>query len=142
MKEILKESVYTGIGLAVLTAEKLQKEWENLKKEVDTQVKSSKKEGKKVVDDIVEDWDKRRDNLVKDITSRKNKLVEKVEDRIEVIEDKVKDTTEDLAEAVNLPTRKDLAKLTKSVEKLEAKVATQKPAAKTRAKRVTPAEKV
>jgi polyhydroxyalkanoate synthesis regulator phasin len=142
MKEILKESVYTGIGLAVLTAEKLQKEWENLKKEVDTQVKSSKKEGKKVVDDIVEDWDKRRDNLVKDITSRKNKLVEKVEDRMEVIEDKVKDTTEDLAEAVNLPTRKDLAKLTKSVEKLEAKVATQKPAAKTRAKRVTPAEKV
>ena len=141
MKEILKESVYTGIGLAVLTAEKLQKEWENLKKEVDTQVKSSKKEGKKVVDEIVDDLDKRRDNWVKDLTSRKNKLVEKVEDRIEVIEDKVKDTTEDLAEAVNLPTRKDLAKLTKSVEKLEAKVATEKPAAKTRAKRVAPAEK-
>jgi polyhydroxyalkanoate synthesis regulator phasin len=137
MKELLKESVYTGIGLAVLTAEKVQKEWENLKKEMETQVKSSKKEGKKVVDEIVDDLDKRRDKLVKDLTSRKNKLVEKVEDRIEVIEDKVKDTTEDLAEAVNLPTRKDLAKLTKSVEKLEAKVAGEKPAAKTRAKRVT-----
>jgi polyhydroxyalkanoate synthesis regulator phasin len=137
MKELLKESVYTGIGLAVLTAEKVQKEWENLKKEMETQVKSSKKEGKKVVDEIVDDLDKRRDKLVKDLTSRKNKLVEKVEDRIEVIEDKVKDTTEDLAEAVNLPTRKDLAKLTKSVEKLEAKVGVEKPAAKTRAKRVT-----
>lgn len=141
MKELLKDSLYTGVGFAILTAEKLQKEWENIKDEMENQREESRKEGKKIVDQLFGELEDKRDDFVKEIGQRKDELVGKVEDRFDNIEEKVKETTEDIAEAVNIPTRKDIAKLTKSVDRLETKVTATKPAAKTRAKRVSTATK-
>jgi polyhydroxyalkanoate synthesis regulator phasin len=98
MEDMLKKILYTGVGIATITAEKLQEtvdEWVG-KGQV------SEDEGKKIVDDF---WSK-------------------VDNRRHEVEDKLKDFAESVTNKVNLPrvaTDEDIESLVKRIEALEAK---------------------
>jgi polyhydroxyalkanoate synthesis regulator phasin len=93
IEEALKTAIYTGVGFAAGAAEKLQKS-------VDELVEKGKipaEEGKKVVEDFMEDSKKRREET----------------------EDKVKSSIKGIVDKFDFPTRKDYESLVKRVEKLE-----------------------
>jgi len=99
MDELVKKFLYTGVGLAALTAEKLQET-------VDEMVgkgKVSKDEGKKIVDDFVD----------------------KVENQREDFESRWKEMVDSFTSSVNLPqfvTKDDLTEINRRLDAIEAKV--------------------
>ena len=101
MEDIIKKVLYTGVGIATVTAEKLQEtvdEWVG-------KGKVSEEEGKKIVDDF---WVK--------VDNRKNEIEEKVKEMFENAANKVNIPT--------IPTREELDELVKRVEALEAQAGT------------------
>lgn len=70
MEDLIKKFVYTGVGIASLTAEKLQKSIDKL---VDEE-KISENEGKKIVDEFFEKTESKK----KDIESQISKITEEV----------------------------------------------------------------
>lgn len=99
MEDILKKVLYTGVGIATVTAEKLQEtvdEWVG-------KGKVSEEEGKKIVEDF---WGQ--------VESRKNEIEERVKAMFEKVTDKVNVPT--------IPTREELDELIKRVEALEEKL--------------------
>ena len=93
MKETLKNILYTGIGIAFLTKDKI----EELKADLVEKGRISQEEGRQFVDDLLRRSEKARDQL--DLLI--NKLVE---ERIEQF---------------NLATRDELADLRRQVEELQ-----------------------
>ena len=93
MKETLKNILYTGIGIAFLTKEKV----EELKADLIEKGKMSQEEGRQFVDDLLRRSEKARDQLDLWINKR-------VEERIEQF---------------NLATRDELADLRRQVEELQ-----------------------
>ena len=99
MDELVKKFLYTGVGLAALTAEKLQET-------VDEMVgkgKVSKDEGKKIVDDFVDKVENQRDDF----------------------ESRWKEMVDNFTSSVNFPrlvTQDDLAEITRRLDVIEAKV--------------------
>jgi polyhydroxyalkanoate synthesis regulator phasin len=99
MDELVKKFLYTGVGLAALTAEKLQET-------VDEMVgkgKVSKDEGKKIVDDFVD----------------------KVENQRGDFEKRWQEMVDNFTSSVNFPklaTQDDLAEITRRLDAIEAKV--------------------
>ena len=93
MKELLKTIVYTGIGAAFLTKEKI----ETLKDDLVEQGNIREDEGKQFVDE-----------LVKKTASVKDSLDLKIS---QVIEEKIK--------ALDIPTNADFADLRRQVEELQ-----------------------
>lgn len=98
MEDLFKKFFYTGVGIASLTAEKLQETVD----ELIGKGKVSKEEGKKIVDDFKDKVDVRR----------------------EEIESKIKDMAGNLTEGLNFPkfvSMEDYQALLDRVEALEAK---------------------
>lgn len=96
MESIFKKLIYTGIGLASITRERLQKNIDDL---VSNQ-KLSKEEGKKIVDDVMEKTATKRDEF----ESQFNKIKEEVMDKF------------------NFASAKDFEALQRRVEALEIKL--------------------
>ncbi len=102
MKELLKNVVYTGVGAAFLTKEKI----EDLKKELVEKGKISQEEGKQFVDELLNKSEKAKDQLNLWINAR-------VEERVKQL---------------NLVTSDDLADLRRQVQELQVAVNEQKKA--------------
>ncbi|MDX2249015.1 MAG: hypothetical protein SF052_19665 [Bacteroidia bacterium] len=99
MEDMFKKFFYTGVGIASLTAEKLQE----VVDELIGKGKVSKEEGKKIVDDFKE----------------------KVDVRKEEIENKIKDLAGNLTESLNIPkfvSKDEFDALISRIEALEAKM--------------------
>ena len=94
MEDLFRKFLYTGVGLVAMTAEKLQETVDELV----GQGKVSKDEGKKIVNDFVEDVDKRRNE----------------------VEDRVKEMVDKFTESVNLPRLIDQDQYEALVARLEA----------------------
>lgn len=99
MEDLFKKFFYTGVGIASLTAEKLQE----VVDELIGKGKVSKEEGKKIVEDFKE----------------------KVDVRKEEIESKIKDLAGNLTEGLNIPkfvSKEDFDAMMSRIEALEAKM--------------------
>jgi len=105
MIELIKRTLLTGVGLAVLTKEKV----EELAKELAEQAKLSEAEGRELVDSLMQQSEAARN----DLENRINGLVQKA------------------LSGLKLATQDDVAKLAAKVAELEAKIsaAESKPAA-------------
>ncbi len=103
MKELLKNMIYTGVGAAFLTRDKL----DEIRKELVERGNLTKEEGKEFVEDLVKKSDKTRDQL-------EIWLNHQVEERIK---------------GLNLATADELDELRRKVEELEAALKTASDAA-------------
>lgn len=100
MEDLLKRFLYTGVGLAALTAEKLQESVEDLV----NKNKLSEKEGKKLMDDLFDTTDARREEF----------------------ETKLKESAESVLDRITLATKSEMEALSAKVIALEAEVASLK----------------
>ena len=73
MEDLIKKFVYTGVGLASLTAEKLQKSIDKL---VDEE-KISEQEGKKIVDEFFKKTESKKKDFENQITKITEEVVKK-----------------------------------------------------------------
>ena len=96
MKEMLKNVLYTGLGAAFLTKEKI----EELRKDLIEKGKLSQDEGKLFVDDLIRKSEKAKDQLDLWINKR-------VEDRINQL---------------NLATKDEIAELRRKIEELQVAI--------------------
>lgn len=96
MEDILKRFLYTGVGLAALTAEKLQESVDELV----NKNKLSETEGKKILDDFFNSTEARREEF----------------------ESKLKESAEQVLDRISLPTKVEVEELQQRVEQLEAEV--------------------
>ncbi len=96
MKEMLKNVLYTGLGAAFLTKEKI----EELRKDLIEKGKMSQDEGKQFVDDLIRKSEKAKDQLDLWINKR-------VEDRINQL---------------NLATKDEIAELRRKIEELQVAI--------------------
>jgi polyhydroxyalkanoate synthesis regulator phasin len=96
MKEMLKNVLYTGLGAAFLTKEKI----EELRKDLIEKGKLSQDEGKQFVDDLIRKSEKAKDQLDLWINKR-------VEDRINQL---------------NLATKDEIAELRRKIEELQVAI--------------------
>ncbi|GJM30706.1 MAG: hypothetical protein DHS20C17_33410 [Cyclobacteriaceae bacterium] len=96
MEDLIKKFVYTGVGIASLTAEKLQKSIDKL---VDEE-KISEKEGKKIVDDFFQKTESKK----KDFEVQLSKI------------------TEEVLKKFDFSKAKEVLELNKRVKALESKV--------------------
>ena len=94
MKELLKNMLYTGVGAAFLTRDKL----DEIRKDLVERGNMTKEEGKEFVEDLLKKSNSARDQL-------ENWLNRQVEERIN---------------ALNLATADELDELRRKVEELEA----------------------
>ena len=92
MIDLIKKIVFTGVGLASLTKDKI----EALGKEIADQAKLSEKEGKELLDELM----KKSEESRKDVTSQVERFVK------------------DSLEKMNLATRDELLKLEEKVQQL------------------------
>ncbi len=96
MKEMLKNVLYTGLGAAFLTKEKI----EELRKDLIEKGKLSQDEGKQFVDELIRKSEKAKDQLDLWINKR-------VEDRINQL---------------NLATKDEIAELRRKIEELQVAI--------------------
>jgi polyhydroxyalkanoate synthesis regulator phasin len=96
MFELIKKTLLTGVGLAVMTKDKV----EELGKELASQAKLSEHEGKDFVDHLL----KQSDTARKDFESRLNSAVQKA------------------VSGLNLASKDEVARLSAKVEELTAKL--------------------
>ena len=96
MKEMLKNVLYTGLGAAFLTKEKI----EELRKDLIEKGKMSQDEGKQFVDDLIRKSEKAKDQLDLWINKR-------VEERIDQL---------------NLATKDEIAELRRKIEELQVAI--------------------
>ena len=93
MFELMKKTLLTGIGLAIMTKEEVQK----VGRELVEKGELTHKEGKELVDDLL----KKSEQAQKDMESKVHKLVQ------------------DTVEKLNVATKKDIAELVKRIDRLE-----------------------
>jgi polyhydroxyalkanoate synthesis regulator phasin len=98
MIELIKKTLLTGVGLAVMTKEKV----EELGKDLASQAKLSEHEGKEFVDHLL----KQSDTARKDFEARINSAVQKA------------------VSGLNLASKDEVAKLSAKVEEISAKLPT------------------
>jgi len=96
MFELIKKTLLTGVGLAIMTKDKV----EELGKEFASQAKLSENEGKEFVDHLL----KQSETARKDFESRINSAVQKA------------------VSGLNLASKDEVAKLSAKVEELTAKL--------------------
>jgi len=95
MHEFLKKTLLTGVGIAILTKEKI----EELAKKIATEAKMSEEEGKKLVDELV----KKSEEAKKNLETRVEEMVKKTLVKF------------------NVPTQKDLDEIKNRLDNLEQK---------------------
>ena len=100
MEDTFKKFLYTGVGMVTSTIEKVQSKINELVDEG----KLTENEGRKVVDDLLEDLDHKKDDY----------------------EGKVRNFMEGVMSKFDLPTRKEVTDLESKIADLEAKLAAQK----------------
>jgi polyhydroxyalkanoate synthesis regulator phasin len=93
--DLIKKTLLTGIGFASMTREKI----EQFAKTVAEQSDLSEKEGKKLVDALLQKHDEAKEDLDK----------------------RVKDIVNSIMEKMNLATKADIARLEKLIKELEKK---------------------
>ncbi len=102
MEELFRKFLYTGVGIVALTAEKLQES-------VDEMVgkgKVSKDEGKRIVQDFVDNMESKRDDF----------------------EDRLKEAADSMTSSLKLPqfaTKEEVDALMSRISSLEAKLGTE-----------------
>lgn len=96
MKEMLKNVLYTGLGAAFLTKEKI----EELRKDLIEKGKMSQEEGKQFVDDLIHKSEKAKDQ-------RNLWINKRVEERIDQL---------------NLATKDEIAELRRKIEELQVAI--------------------
>jgi polyhydroxyalkanoate synthesis regulator phasin len=96
MLELIKKALMTGVGMAAMTKEKI----EELAHDIAKKSKLSEKEGKKLIDDLLE----RSQTAKKDLESFIEKTVKKV------------------MKSLNIATREDTTKLARRIKKLEDRI--------------------
>lgn len=96
MEDLFKKFLYTGVGLVSLTAEKLQESVDELV----GKGKISKDEGKKLIDDFLENADSKKDEF----------------------ESKLKEVAENVVSSISVPSLKDFQALVDRIEVLEKKL--------------------
>lgn len=96
MTDLLKKTLYTGVGLAYMTKEKI----EELAKELIDKGKMTEKEGKELIDD----------------------LLEKSKDAKTKIESQIDHTVKETLKKMNLVTKKEYADLEQRLQDLEKKI--------------------
>jgi polyhydroxyalkanoate synthesis regulator phasin len=101
MMDLIKRAVWTGVGMAVLTKEKV----EELGKDLADQAKLSEQEGKKLVDELL----KKSEQAQKDLEARVNNAVLKV------------------VQSLHLASHEDVARLTARIEQLEQQLREPRP---------------
>ncbi len=97
MFDLIKKTLLTGVGLAVMTKDKV----EELGKELSSQAKLSEQEGKEFVDHLL----KQSETARKDFEGRLNTAVQKA------------------VSSLNLASKDEVAKLSAKVEELTARLA-------------------
>jgi len=97
MFDLIKKTLLTGVGLAVMTKDKV----EELGKELSSQAKLSEQEGKEFVDHLL----KQSETARKDFEGRINAAVQKA------------------VSSLNLASKEEVAKISAKVEELTAKLA-------------------
>jgi len=110
MEDLIKKFVYTGVGLASLTAEKLQKSIDKL---VDED-KISEKEGRKRVDEFFQKTESKKksfetqiNKIIKEVISKfdfsKAKEILDLNKRVKVLENKISKMSVVTAQATRVP---------------------------------------
>ncbi|TDI64502.1 MAG: hypothetical protein E2O88_11320 [Bacteroidetes bacterium] len=110
MGDLIKKFVYTGVGLASLTAEKLQKSIDKL---VDED-KISEKEGRKIVDEFFQKTESKKksfetqiNKIIKEVISKfdfsKAKEILDLNKRVKVLENKISKMSVVTAQATRVP---------------------------------------
>ncbi len=94
MFEYMKKSLLTGVGLALRS----KKEIEELAREFADKGKMDQKEGKKFMDDLMDNYDEAREKLDK----------------------KVESTVEKILEKADIPRRSDIKKLKEEIREIKA----------------------
>lgn len=97
MEDLFKKVLYSGVGLVTGTIEKMQSKVNELVEEG----KMTENEGRKVVDDLLEDMDNKKEEY----------------------EGKVRGLLESVLEKFDFPTRKEVEELESKIALLEAKLA-------------------
>jgi polyhydroxyalkanoate synthesis regulator phasin len=97
MEDMFKKFLYSGVGMVTSTVEKVQSTVNRLVEEG----KISENEGKKVIDDLLEDMDHKKDEY----------------------EGKVRGFLENLLAKFDFPTRNEVESLEKKIADLEAQLA-------------------
>ena len=97
MFDLLKKTILTGIGIASMTKDKIEK----LGKKISEESKLTAEEGKKFVNDLLKQSEKARENL----------------------EAQVQKFVKNALEKLDIPTREDLNRLEKRIKKLENLIA-------------------
>ncbi len=93
MFDILKKTMLTGVGIALMTKDKI----EELGKKISEESKLTTEEGKKMVDELLKQSEKAKNDLESQIHKIVGKSLEKF----------------------NLPTREDINRLEKKITELE-----------------------
>ncbi len=93
MFDLLKKTILTGIGIASMTKDKIEK----LGKKISEESKLTAEEGKKFVNDLLKQSEKARENL----------------------EAQVQKFVKNALEKLDIPTREDFNRLEKRIKKLE-----------------------
>ncbi len=96
MEDLLKRIMYTGVGLVTTTAEKFQETIDELVEKGSL----STEEGKKVVDDLLENTEARKEEF----------------------EGKIKELVDDVMDKLQLPSNTEFQGLIERIKKLEAKL--------------------
>jgi polyhydroxyalkanoate synthesis regulator phasin len=95
MLDIVKKAAFAGIGIAVMTKEKVQQ----LAKKIVADAEAPQSEGRKFISD----------------------MVKKSEETRKALEKLVHETVTTVHERLDVPTRKDIAALEERIKKLEAR---------------------
>ncbi len=110
MEDLIKKFVYTGVGLASLTAEKLQKSIDRL---VDED-KISEKEGRKIVDEFFQKTESKKksfetqiskiiEEVIRKFDFSKAKEILDLNKRVKVLENKISKMSQVSAQATRVP---------------------------------------
>jgi polyhydroxyalkanoate synthesis regulator phasin len=110
MEDLIKKFVYTGVGIASLTAEKLQKSIDKLVNEE----KISENEGKKIVDEFFQKTESKKKSIESQISKITKEVVSKFDfskakeildlnKRVKALENKILKMSKASAQATRVP---------------------------------------
>jgi polyhydroxyalkanoate synthesis regulator phasin len=98
MFDLIKKSVYTGIGLAVMAKDKVRELGDELVKKGEM----SEDEGREFVDELIEAHESMRDDLEEKIEEKVNRVLEKLNlarrEDMEMLQARVRELEKQLAE--------------------------------------------
>ncbi len=101
MKELIKESVYAGVGFVALAAEKVQTYVEEFNEGLENKTENYREEGRRIVEKLTGEFESRRDEFLNKVATSKDKWVKDVEEKVDELSGKVKESVEDFDEIID-----------------------------------------